>query len=240
MRPSRRTGRAAFAAAALLLWGPVACSGARPAAPVGPLAPDPRPVAERLGAATTPGTPRQATFEWSLNEAGSRLGGRGVVRYEAPDRLRLDLFGPRGETYLAAALVDGEFRLPPNAAGVALPSASLLWAALGVAQPPAGTPLLDASASAEGVQVRYGTSASEVYSFNAVAAGDSLRLAALERVGPSGVLESVELDHSAEGALRRARYRNWTEFRELSLEMQEVTDVPSFPQSIWSPGAGGA
>ena len=67
----------------------------------------------------------------------------------------------------------------------------------------------------------------------------STRVASLERVGPSGVLESVQLDYGSDGRLSGTRYRNWSEFRELSLDLQEMTDVPSFPSSIWSPGAGG-
>ena len=72
-----------------------------------------RPVAAELARATVPASPRQVNFAWELDEAGARFRGRGVGRMVAPSRFRLDLFGPRGETYLAAALVDGEARVPP-------------------------------------------------------------------------------------------------------------------------------
>src|SRR5215207_7239487 len=61
-------------------------------------------VAADLRAAALPMGPFQVNFSWSLEEGGSRASGRGVVRVEAPERIRLDLFGPRGETYLVAAL----------------------------------------------------------------------------------------------------------------------------------------
>ena len=56
-------------------------------------------VASRLASTTLPASPFQVNFGWTLQEGGSRASGRGVVRVEAPERIRLDLFGPRGETF---------------------------------------------------------------------------------------------------------------------------------------------
>jgi hypothetical protein len=85
-------------------------------APGGQPVPDPAGFAAELRASTVPAGPQQVNFGWTLDERGSRVRGRGVVRSEAPRRIRLDLFGPRGETYLMAALVEGEYRLPAAAA----------------------------------------------------------------------------------------------------------------------------
>src|SRR5690606_39182942 len=182
--------------------------------------------------------PRQAAFTWTLEEAGSRVSGRGVVRYVAPERLRLDLFGPRGETYLAASLVGDEFRLPPAATqAVELPSPALLWAALGVFRAPPGGTLASATAGEGGASLTYGEG-EERFGFRAEEAGGTLRLSQVERIGRSGVLETVRLEYEAAGGLQRTRYRDWSAFRDLVFELESVRDVESFPESIWTPGEG--
>ncbi len=113
-------------------------------------------IAAALRAATTPSSPRQARFGWSLDEAGSRFSGSGVARYVAPERFRLDLFGPRGETYLAAALVGETARIPAQVAErFKLPSPALLWAAVGVVRPPSATRLTSATDEGGRVTLRY-------------------------------------------------------------------------------------
>ena len=214
---------------------------ARSAEPVGAPVADPAARAAqvaRFEAETGPATPRRAAFTWTLEEAGSRVGGSGVVRFVAPERLRLDLFGPRGETYLAAALVGEEFRLPPAAArGVDLPSPALLWAALGVFSAPPGSSLASATAadSAAGLEYRSGE---ERYDFRGRETERGLRLTQVERIGPSGVLESVRLEYGPDGMLRRTRYRDWSAYRDLVFELEDVDDVEPFPEGIWSPGSG--
>ena len=119
------------------LWALLSGCVPRTNPPLGAPLLDPEAAVAELRSATVPASARRASFAWALLESGSRLRGEGVVRFEAPERLRLDLFGPRGETYLAAALVGEEIRIPPQLAGqVALPSPSLLWGALGVLRPP--------------------------------------------------------------------------------------------------------
>lgn len=214
--------------AALLAAG----CGPRLAEPAGTPAPDPQPVAERLVRATRPASPRQAAFGWELNEAGARLRGRGVVRAQAPDHLRLDLFGPRGETYLAAALVGETFRVPPAVAGrIPLPSPALLWGALGVIRPPADGRLVAATTEGETTTLRYQTGQGETVEFRAE--GSLLR--SVRRVGKSGALESVELTRSAAGEIQRAEYRDWAAYRTLVLTTESITNVEAFPESTWTP-----
>jgi hypothetical protein len=224
------------AALVVLLSGCAARAGALPGAP----AADPAALEAELRAATLPSSPQQANFTWTLDEAGSRVSGRGAVRYIAPERLRLDLFGPRGESYLAAALVGEDYRLPPGAAsGPPLPSASLLWAALGVARPPAGA-VLEGATTADGrIYLQYRDAAGDQFRVQAQRGAGGLRLEKVERIGPSGVLETVQLDYSPEGRLRQTRYRDWSAYRDLVLQTETITDVPSFPETIWSPGAAG-
>lgn len=222
-----------------LFLGAVLASGAcapSVAPPAGTPAPDPQPVADRLVRGTLPPSPQRAAFGWELNEAGARLRGQGVVRAQAPERLRLDLFGPRGETYLAAALVEESFRVPPAVAGrFPLPSPALLWGALGVIRPPAGGRLVAASTEGEATTLRYQTAQGETVEFRA----EGARLRSVRRVGKSGALESVELTRSAGGEIQRAEYRDWAAYRTLVLTPESITNVEAFPESTWTP-AGAA
>ncbi len=206
--------------------------------PAGAPVPDPAAFAAELQRATTPAGPRQANFDWTLDEAGSRVRGRGVVRYEAPQRQRLDLFGPRGETYLSAALVGEEFRVPPAVAqGFDLPSPALLWAALGVIRPPAGAPLLSATTEGEIAILRYELPVGELLEFRVTHAAGSTELRQVERRGRRGTLETLRLEYGADGSLARARYRDLSAYRDLVFETESIRDVASFPADIWRPDA---
>jgi hypothetical protein len=226
-----------FAAAgrALLLAALAGCaSAAPPSVPTGPPAADPRAVETQLVAASTPASPRRIGFTWELDEAGARVRGRGVVRAEAPERLRLDLFGPRGETYLAAALVGEEFRVPPNVASrISLPSPAMLWGAMGVVRPPAGATLTGATASEASSSLRYRNPAGETTEYGV----EGGRLRTVRRVGGSGALESIALTYGAAGALQKAEYRDWGALRTLVLNIESNEDAARFPQDTWLQGA---
>lgn len=209
-------------------------------APVGEPVAEPTEFAAALVAATIPAAPRQAAFAWTLDEAGTRLAGRGVARFEAPERLRLDLFGPRGETYLAAAVVGSEARIPVAVSErIAVPSAALLWGALGVARPNPVASLLGASSTDSVALVRYSADAGERIEFRFTGLGNAPLLERVERIGSAGVIESVSLRYSAAGTLQRAHYRNWAEFRELTLFYEMITDVAPFSETIWNPAGAG-
>ena len=227
--------RAARVLAGAAVIGVAGCAGNLPAPAGAPVA-DPQAAAAELQRASLPDSPRQATFGWELNEAGSRLSGRGVVRYEAPERLRLDLFGPRGETYLAAALVGDTFRIPNEAASpVAFPSPVLLWAALGVVRPPTDAQLVSATSTEQELIVRYAAAEGELFEFRADNAPGEMRLRRVERLGRSGVLESVQVSWTAAHTPEHARYRDVAAYRELVLTTEEICDVPSFPGEVWRP-----
>jgi hypothetical protein len=226
-----------LASAAWLTSGLLGCASGGLPAPVGEPVADAAAFADAMRNASIPTRPQQVNFGWTLDEQGSRVRGRGVVRVEAPERIRLDLFGPRGETYLIAALVDGHYRLPAAAAGTApLPSPALLWSALGVLEPPSGGVLLSANVSDTSASLRYETAGGEVYAYTFHgAAEESLRLSRLERAGRQGVLETVGIDRNDAGEIVRARYRDWSNFRDLTLEIESVRESDSFPVSIWRP-----
>jgi hypothetical protein len=186
--------------------------------------------ADALRRATVPASPRQVNFGWALDEAGARFSGRGVARYEAPRRSRLDLFGPRGETYLAAALVDGELRAPPALIErFELPSPALLWGAVGVIEPPAGARLLESATRGAETTLRY-QAGDDVLEFRA----EGTRLQSVRRRRGSAVAESIDLTYNDQG-LSRAQYRDWAAYRSLTLTTESSTDVAQFSEDTWRP-----
>ena len=216
---------AACAAAPARVAGPAPAAGAP--------AQDAFAIAAQLQRATLPSSPRQANFTWSLDESGARFNGRGVARFRAPDRFRLDLFGPRGETYFAAALVDETPRVPAaiTEQRFSLPSPALLWAAVGVVRPPASARLLNASNAGGTTSVRYDLGDEGTLEYRARAGV----LQGVRRLRGGGVQESIDLEHGSDGALRGARYREWIALRTLNLSLESTNDVASFSEDIWSP-----
>jgi hypothetical protein len=198
--------------------------------PSGPTREEMARTADALRAASVPASPRQVNFGWELDEAGARFRGRGVARYQAPRRVRLDLFGPRGETYLAAALVDGELRAPSALLErFRLPSPGLLWGAVGVIAPPADATLLEASTRGEETTLRY-QAGDDVLEYRAQGA----RLQSVRRRRGSAVAESIDLTYDGT-RLARAQYRDWAAFRTLNLTIESSTDVEQFPEETWRP-----
>ena len=236
----RSMSPAAAALAALLAACAAASASAPPAAaepspPAGSAAAavaDPDSIAAALRRATLPTAPKQVQFGWALDEAGSRFNGRGVARYQAPDRFRLDLFGPRGETYLAGALVGETARVPAQVTQrFTLPSPALLWAAVGVVRPPSSARLASAVDEGGRVTVRYDLGGEGTLEYRARGG----RLESVRRLRGSAVQESVELERAADGALRAARYRDWPALRNLNLTLESSTDAAPFSDDVWSP-----
>lgn len=230
--PAPRFGRCRGACAAALVVL-AACAPALRTLP-GEAVANPVVLADSLRLATVPASPRQASFSWTLNESGTRLQGRGVARFEAPRRLRVDLFGPRGETYLSAALVGDSVRLRSAApAGVALPSPALLWGALGVVRPPTGAAAVAGSSADTAVSVRYRAPDDEVFLYHAGTTG----LRSVQRLRGGRVVESVELQ-SSDAGIRRAEYRDWAAYRGLVLDFESFAESAPFSDEIWlSPDA---
>ena len=222
----------------LITLAALAGCGAPPAAANGPApeaaAPgqDMAAIAAQVQRATLPSSPRQANFTWALDESGARFNGRGVARFRAPDRFRLDLFGPRGETYLAAALVDETPRVPAALAQqrLTLPSPALLWGVVGVVRPPSTARLVSAAAG-ETTVLRYDLGDQGTLEYRV--RGSALQ--SVRRVRGGGVQESIDLEHASNGAIRSARYREWIALRTLNLTLESTNDVASFPEDIWSP-----
>lgn len=233
-RHAARPARAHRLPVLFLMAAAAACAAGTPP-PEGTPVPDPTASARELVAATEPARRAQVNFGWTLDESGSRVRGRGVVRLDPPDRLRLDLFGPRNETVLAAALVGDEARLPAGARPtVAIPSPALLWAGLGVIRPPREAELATATATGDATILRYRTPSGEMYEYR-VLQGAEPRLQQLQRLGSRGPLETVSLERGESGAITRARYRDWAAYRDLTLDIESTVDAEAFPEEIWTP-----
>lgn len=215
------------------------CAANRLQAPVGTSVENPQAFAAELRSATLPESPEQYTFAWTLNEQGSEVGGRGVVRTEAGERIRLDLFGRRGETYLIAALVNGEYRLPPAAENAeTLPSPSIFWAGLGILNPPPEATLVTGTESDDSAELRYETRDGQTFAYTFRRLGDGdFRLVRLERAGNRGIIETVAVERDESGRITRTHYRDWSAFRDLALDVEAVRTSAAFPSDIWRPDA---
>ena len=210
-----------LAAAAL-----TACAGRAPVAE-GP----PRP--EVAGEAVRRSAPEGAAryvFRWTLRDGEARFQGEGAARIEAPYRARLDLFGPRGEGYLRAALVGDELRLPAGVTDVPLPPPALLWSVLGVLRPPPDAELA-ATDTTPHVSLLYRRGA-EQWRFRIE---DGVVRYAEWEDGERG-RQTVEVTRV--GTLGRPSlvvYRDWSAFRELTLDVTHAEQVDGFAPDIWNP-----
>lgn len=222
-----RARRLALLVAAGALMG-CASGGASPATSGPPM---PAYEAEALST-TVPTRPLHILFSWTLQDGDARFSGRGATRVEPPLRARLDLFGPRGEGYLSAALVDMEMRLPSGAQDAPLPPPALLWAALGVFRAPVGAELVGSSRSGSTTRLEYARG-QERWRFRL----EDGALRGAEWVGPGDGRRTVEITGGAQyGLPSRAVYRDWLAFRELRLTLDEVNETDGFPADIWSIG----
>jgi hypothetical protein len=189
--------------------------------------PDPEAEA-RAVAQTTPQQRLHVIFNWDMRDRDARFNGQGVLRLDTGYRARVDLFGPRGETY-AAAIVDGEeMQVVPAGADAMLPPPALLWSALGVFRPPVGAPLTGTTA-ADGrlnlVYERDGTTWR--FGFE-----DGL-LRSTEWTARDGRRTVQLTGAAAHGLPQQAAFRDWTEFRELTLRVTDVEQRTAFGPDVW-------
>jgi hypothetical protein len=217
--------------AVLALVAAGACGPKRPAV-LGPLD-DPARSAEALKSRSRLEEPTRIDFSWELNEAGSRVQGVGVARFEPPYRARLDLFLDNGETVIAAALVDDDLRLPPGAPDDILPPVELMWGTLGVFRPVQGARLVGGDRlEGERQRLRYRSASGEEIQYEV----DSRTVHALELLDGSSVVQWVRLAHSdGERYPLSATYRNLVDFRELKITRESARPSEPFDPAIWDP-----
>jgi hypothetical protein len=198
-------------------------SGGSPAA--GP--PEPEREAA-LADATAPAQRLQVIFDWEMRDRDARFNGRGVLRLDLGYRARVDLFGPRGET-LSAAVVEGErMRVVPAGSEALLPPPALLWSALGVFRPPPDAPLTGTAVHDGRVFLDY-VRDDVRWRFRF----EEDRLRGTEWTARNG-RRTVELTGTAAAGLPgQASFRDWTQFRELTLKVTEVQERTGFDPDVW-------
>jgi len=230
-----KSTRAGFGTACVgLLFGVAAasCASSPPPAAQPPL--DAGQLASSAAASSSLDAPYRLVFEWTLNEPGTRLRGRGVARVEPPYRARLDLFLANGERVAAAAIVGDDYRV---AAGgrTELPPAAMLWGTLGVFRPG------DLSALRGG---RWESSGLAELRYQNMAGGELVYRLAGNRIEGMEVLrgerasEDVRLIRvDGERFPREATYRHLEEVRELRIHLESVEHVETYPSDIWDLGS---
>jgi hypothetical protein len=124
-----------IAAGALLAGCP------RPPAPLipAPLAPASRDSAVAWTRATLPPKPTVIRFRWRYADGRARYAGRGSARIAPPDSLRFDFAGPLGLGSGAAVVIGDSVAWadPERNFRSIVPAIPMLWASLGIVQPPA-------------------------------------------------------------------------------------------------------
>jgi hypothetical protein len=179
-------------------------------------------------AATEPAQAVRVAFDWDIRDREARFNGQGVLRLDRAYRARLDLFGPRGET-LSAAVLEGEaMRVVPMGSEALLPPPALLWSALGVFRPPVDAPLTATGRDGTRLTLTYGRD------------GTSWRFRFEDGVlrgtewTARGGRRTVDLTGTSQfGLPAQAAFRDWTEFRELTLRVTNVEESAGFGADVW-------
>jgi hypothetical protein len=224
----RRAGALALCAGSLMLAGCApAMNGAEPQETADPA------LALAMAEATAPKSPQHIIFDWTLRERDARFSGRGAARVAPAYRARLDLFGPRGEGYMSAVLIGTDLQLGRAAdASGELPPPELLWTVLGTFHPPERAVLLSTRQQGTVLRLEYGLDGQR-WRFRF----EDGRLRHAEWDAGRAGRRTVELRGETTGGLpREALYRDWIEFRELNLTLDQVHDVDDFPPDTWTIG----
>ncbi len=191
-------------------------------------------IARAAVAATAPKRPLKLVFRWSLQDRDAHFSGQGAARMEPPYRARLDLFGPRNEGYLSAAVVGEDLRIPAavQAQAAVVPAPALLWTTLGVLNPPSGARLVAVRRAGEETRLEYARGP-EHWRFTLV--GGALRRAELD--GSGAGRQTVELKGVGPlGLPQQVVFRDYAAFRELTLTLDRADEAEPFPPDVWTPG----
>ena len=161
-------------------------------------------------------------FRWTLDDAGTRFSGEGVVRIASPDSARIDVFLDGGLGGGWARVVGNDIHAPGGAlVRRVLPPPPLLWAALGRLAVPAAR---DTVSRVDGDTVRADIGLEDGWRIT-IAGGRLLRV---DRVGSGRLVESVvrPTDDSA-------RYVDAVANRVLVLTFTTRERVAPFDPAIW-------
>jgi hypothetical protein len=231
-----RRGAAPYLASVLVAAAMAGCGPRTPPPLVGPAAgPVSSDQVRSWVARTAPSGYRLQRFRWQLRDDRGAAGGRGTIRFAAPDSVRLDVAGPFGAGR-AAAVVVGDSAVwtdPEDAIARLVPSYPLMWAMFGVARlPPAGATVTgqeDSSATSW----RY-ASGTDTIAYTRTAGGAAHLLAEV-RQGPK-VVGRVDATLGADGRPVSARLTVPSVPARLDLTFTTSTTPPAFTPDLWLPG----
>lgn len=197
--------------------------------------PEPAALAERLRLAGTPDEPQLIAFKWRYRGREGRFSGKGALRVNPPDSVRLDLLGPDYSGVQSAVLL-GDRVYYVGEQRIQLPPPTFMWTVLGVFRPPADIAPYG-TRRGERLRLAYRLSPRETVAFEFER--DQLVEAELE-VGRDVVQRiDLELQDRSAGAPDRlawpkqARFRDLGEFHEVKIEVTEVREHAPFAGQIF-------
>ena len=223
--------------ASVLAAAPVAACGRKASAPlVSPAAgPVSRDELRAWVAQTAPSGYRLQRFRWQLRDDRGAAGGRGTIRFAAPDSVRLDVAGPFGAGR-AAAVVVGDSAVwadPEDAIARLVPSYPLMWAMFGVARLPAPDATVTGQKDSTSTSWRY-VSGSDTVAY-ARTAGAAPHLLAEVRQG-ARVIGRVDATLGPDGRPVTARLTVPSVPARLDLTFTTSATPPAFTPHLWLPG----
>lgn len=191
--------------------------------------PDPSEAAARLAAAS-PERPYRVTFAWQYADERGPVRGDGVLRFNPPDSLRLDLFSAGGAS-MNVALVEGRLRTAGQIEDVRLPPPAFLYATGGLFRPGREGPAEGWEAGGDRL-LSYEASgrATLVYRLRGT------RIVGLVERSDGRELRTLELDwpEPAGAWPRQAEYRDETQASRARWTVEDAeTEEESFPREIY-------
>lgn len=191
--------------------------------------PDPAETAERAADAG-PDRPHRVTFRWEYADERGPVRGDGVLRFNPPDSLRLDLFSA-ADASMNVALVGGELRSAGQIEEVRLPPPAFLYATAGLFRPGRTGPAEGWEAGGDRfLAYRAPDGGALVYRLR------DTRIVRLEERRDGRELRRLELDWPESSGVwpREAEYRDATRQSRArwTVEESQVEDA-SFPREIY-------
>ena len=200
---------------------------------LGPVTPE---QVARWVAATTPQRAVLHRFTWLYQDEQASKGGRGSVRITPGDSLRIDFAVSLG-IGKGSAVVVGDSALwivPERSLDDLVPGAALLWAVLGVAQPPRPGDRLAGLESEGRAAWRYVRDGDTV-SYLRVSASPPVLYAEVRRDGQ--VLGLAELRARDDGTPLKAKLTVPRVPSKLEISFYATVPTDSFPRATWAPPA---
>lgn len=225
-RRRRRHGRRGWAA--LACAAVVGCAtGGR--APAGPPLSDPAAAAAEARRASVPDRPHRVRLSWDYTDPRGPVSGDGVLRYNPPDSIRLDLFAP-GDASMSVALAGDGLRSVGQIEDVRLPPPPFLYASAGLFRPGASSPARGYRSDGDRVLL-YGIRAGDTLSFRL----RDGRVRRVEERRDGRLVREVELTWTGEGAWpASAEYRDRERESRARWEMEEARpEGEPFPREIF-------